>query len=523
VVGLGIVLATIDVVVLAIVLEIARRVSEGPLSGVFTGGITGALGGVPRVFPIGSGPVTFTPTSIALDDLTLGGAISLPTPPPALPNLYISDNLKNPSYEIQLAPQTEGTSRTFQVSVYNRSAQPHNITGITLVDDPNHAFTVGQGVPLPAAVQPGAFRIFPATFAPPSAGDYLPLLRMTTDDPSAPVLEADMLAHAVPLGPHGQLTVSPGTLPFGTVMVGSPKTLAPTLTNIGNQPADITNLRLWAQQPSPGFFFLPWSWPTPIPPGQSRSLYVTFDPSEVSGASALLDIDVQGAISYSQTLTVSLTGTAGAPRCSVDMSLVDFGSVLPGATATRTQTIRNVGDMPLEVQMIARSSGQPDFQPDPAVTFPFTLAPGDSQTIDITWTAGLTPGAGDVNDFTVISNDPITPGVPFRCRGATSGPRIRVSPDFVEFAAPAAVPATATVTIDNIGSMTLTVAAVRSPQAPFSLSGVPQTPFTVPPGGQVAVSVVFTPTSQSQFVDQLVIRSDDALQPAIGVSMHGAH
>src|SRR5207247_416488 len=121
-VGLGIVLATIDVVVLAIALEIARRVSEGPLSGVFTGGITGALGGVPRVFPIGSGPVTFTPTSIALDDLTLGGTISLPTPPSALPNLYISDNLKNPSYEIQLAPQTEGTSRTFQVPVDHRSA-----------------------------------------------------------------------------------------------------------------------------------------------------------------------------------------------------------------------------------------------------------------------------------------------------------------------------------------------------------------------------------------------------------------
>ena len=238
---------------------------------------------------------------------------------------------------------------------------------------------------------------------------------------------------------------------------------------------------------------------------------------------AVIEMDVRGATFYTQTVGVSLSGVGAAPRCAVDQALLDFGAVAAGGTATRTLTVRNVGDMPLEVQGLARTSGQPDFVPDPAVAFPFTVDLSDSKNVDITWTAGPTPGMVDVNDFDVITNDPITPRVPFRCRGATAGPRIKVTPDFIEFGGPPAIPATAAVTIQNVGSADLHVTSVHGPKPPFSLGGVPQIPFAVPASGQVAFSVVFNPTAAGQFPDQLTIVSDDALYPTIGVSMHGAH
>jgi hypothetical protein len=98
-----------------------------------------------------------------------------------------------------------------------------------------------------------------------------------------------------------------------------------------------------------------------------------------------------------------------------------------------------------------------------------------------------------------------------------------VSPDFIEFGGTPSIPATAGVTIQNVGSTDLHVTSVRAPKPPFSLSGGPQIPFAVPAGGQVAFSAVFSPTSQGQFADGLTITSDDALHPSIGLSMHGAH
>lgn len=207
----------------------------------------------------------------------------------------------------------------------------------------------------------------------------------------------------------------------------------------------------------------------------------------------------------------------------VEPTELDFGALAAGASTSRSFAIRNDGDLPLTVAGIARTLGGQHFEPDPAIAFPLTLAPGDSQVVDVTWTAGPTPGATDVNEFVVAGDDPLHPTVRLRCVGATAGPRLRVSPDFVEFGAQPVVPASRSLTIANDGSSPLTVSALRAPRPPFGLSGVPAVPFAVGATGQTTFTVTFAPSQPGEWTDRIDLASDDAQHPTIHIGMHGAH
>jgi hypothetical protein len=103
-----------------------------------------------------------------------------------------------------------------------------------------------------------------------------------------------------------------------------------------------------------------------------------------------------------------------APVINVSPLIVDFGSVGVGTTSAVEQiTVANTGDTDLEITSITK-----DFPDDPPQcdTFdvthpavPFTIAPGDSTIVDVTFT----PTSSQMFDcdLEIVSDDPVTSSV----------------------------------------------------------------------------------------------------------------
>ncbi|HEY3358550.1 MAG TPA: choice-of-anchor D domain-containing protein [Polyangia bacterium] len=102
----------------------------------------------------------------------------------------------------------------------------------------------------------------------------------------------------------------------------------------------------------------------------------------------------------------SVDAPLGPPQISVDPSELNFGSPLVGQEMTRSFTIGNVGEGPLEIRAINLVDNDPSRDDFTAVlgTIPDTLTAGSTHTVTVT----LRPSSGELDFATIIidSNDP---------------------------------------------------------------------------------------------------------------------
>ncbi|MFN8036326.1 MAG: choice-of-anchor D domain-containing protein [Acidimicrobiia bacterium] len=144
------------------------------------------------------------------------------------------------------------------------------------------------------------------------------------------------------VAPAPVLSVSPGSLAFGSVVVGSSKVLPVTIANTGNAPLTMGT----STGPSAPFSAtgLPANG-TVIAAGASLLVNVTFAPTATTSSSGSLSIASNGG-----NASVSLSGTGTAvptPVLSVSPGSLGFGSVVVGSSKVLPVTIANTGNAPL--------------------------------------------------------------------------------------------------------------------------------------------------------------------------------
>jgi len=165
------------------------------------------------------------------------------------------------------------------------------------------------GLTLPATLTAGQSVTFTATFAPTATGAVSGNLVILSDGTN-PTLNIALSGTG---GAPGQLSVSPGTLNFGNVVVNSSASLNGSLTATG---ASVTVTS--GSSNSSEFVLSGITFPKTIAAGQSTSFTVTFTPNASGAASASLTF-VSNA-SNSPTVE-SLTGNGQAPQPhSVDLT-----------------------------------------------------------------------------------------------------------------------------------------------------------------------------------------------------------
>jgi len=239
-------------------------------------------------------------------------------------NVTITSNGANPNLNIALtgtgvAPGTltaNPTSLSFgtvQVgSSANLSETLTNTGGTTVIVSQANVTGTGfsiTGLTLPATLTAGQSVTFTATFAPTATGAVSGNLVILSDGTN-PTLNIALSGTG---GAPGQLSVSPGTLNFGNVVVNSSASLNGSLTATG---ASVTVTS--GSSNSSEFVLSGITFPKTIAAGQSTSFTVTFTPNASGAASASLTF-VSNA-SNSPTVE-SLTGNGQAPQPhSVDLT-----------------------------------------------------------------------------------------------------------------------------------------------------------------------------------------------------------
>ena len=219
-------------------------------------------------------------------------------------------------------------------------------------------------------------------------------------------------------------TVSPTSISFGDIPVGSSKTVTLTITNTGAAAINIQNIYSSIPEVTVNADFS--KGPLSVAAGGSLVVAVTFKPTargNYSGELVIVSDDPS-----QPSVTVPFTGTSSyASGIDVSPTYINFGSVSVGQSATDYVRVANKGTSDLNVS-VSVTAGTP-FTVSPSS---FKLRPGEIQTLIVTFAPtekGSFSGA-----LTIISDDRNTPKVVVSLIGDT-GPEFPLyySPSILNF------------------------------------------------------------------------------------------
>lgn len=197
-------------------------------------------------------------------------------------------------------------------------------------------------------------------------------------------------------GSAGSLTISPGTVAFGSVTLGSPATNQVALTNSSTSAVVVSALTL-----SNSSFTVDGlgTLPATIAANSSAKLNVHFNPATAGSATGQLVIANNSLVSPSLTVQLTGTGNQGTATLTVNSSSVAFGNVPLGTPSTQSVTLQSTGTSAVTVSA-ANITGT-GFTVTGA-TFPLTLNPSQSATLSLQFEPTATGAA--TGNLTIKSN-----------------------------------------------------------------------------------------------------------------------
>ncbi|WP_337865327.1 choice-of-anchor D domain-containing protein [Ignavibacterium sp.] len=207
---------------------------------------------------------------------------------------------------------------------------------------------------------------------------------------TAPLTAARMFATYTNITPPGpQLTLSPPSLNFGPVAVGS-SSAAQTVTVSNTGTANLTISSISSDNAQ--FTFTSAALPIVLSAGGSTTVNVVFSPTSLGNQSGNI-IFTHDAPGSPTSLPVQGIGADAGPTFSVSPASVNFGNVSVGNTVTQNVTVSNNGlSNPLVISSAAASPGVFTVSPTSA-----TIPPLGSQV----FTVSFTPTAGGVANGTL--------------------------------------------------------------------------------------------------------------------------
>jgi hypothetical protein len=382
---------------------------------------------------------------------------------------------------------------------------------VTLTNSGTASITISQGsasgtgfsmtgLSVPATLAAGQTTTFAAKFSPTAAGSAIGSISVVSNAPGSPLTIA--LSGSGAAG-QPQLTISPASVSYGNVSVGSSAPQTITLTNAGN--ATLTVSQLTAS--GAGFSVSGATLPLNINASSSASFTATFAPTSAGAASGSVSI-VSNAPGSPASVALSGTGIQG--QLGATPSSVNFGSVNVGSSGSQTITLKNSGTASLTVSQ-ATASGT-GFSVS-GITTPMNLGAGQSTS----FTAKFAPSsAGSVSgSVSIVNNGPNSPiTVSLSGSGTATAPQLTISPASVSYGSVAVgSSAPQTITLTNSGNATLTVTQATVSGVGFSMSGATM-PMNIGAGSNASFTATFAPTSAGAASGSISVVSNAPGSPA---------
>jgi hypothetical protein len=310
-------------------------------------------------------------------------------------------------------------------------------------------------------------------------------------------------------GSTGSLSVSPSTLPFGSVALGSSATAQVTLTNSSSSSVTISNVALNSSTFTvDGMGTLPAT----IAANSSATLNVHFSPSAAGSASAQLVVTDNTLTTPSLTIQLQGTGAQSVPAlASVSCT---SSSINSGGTDSCTATLASAA--PYGGVIVDLSSNNAALKVPLAVIIPsnaasvgFTATAG---TVSSSQSATLTADASSVDQTFALTVNPA---------GSASGAVLSIGATSIAFGnVPLNIPATQSVTLKSTGTTTVTVSSAAASGTGFTVSGA-TFPLTLNPNQSATLSVQFDPTATGADTGKLTIVSNSSSNSNAVVSLSG--
>jgi len=392
-----------------------------------------------------------------------------------------------------------GQSMTKTVTLTNTGTEALSVSGISVAGT---GFTA-SGPRLPMSMAAGQSTSISAVFKPTGGAADTGTITITSNAAGSPSLVA--LSGTGTTGTTGTtaaaaLTVTPTTIAFGSVAVGSEQTQTVHVENTGNETATISKLTISGT----GVSVSGMTAPATLAAGQTANLTVTYKPVAAETLTASLAI-VSNATDPS--VVVGINATATSSTLAATPSSVSFGNVVVGSDTTQTIRLQNIGTSQVTISAIAPSVSSIAIS---GVTPPINLAPGTSATL----TAAYKPtAAGSVaGKITVTSNAVGSPTIiDLSATAAAAAAQLMPSASSLSFGS---------VTVGSSGTSQLTVKNTGNTDASISKVTVTGTGFVL---ASSAASVILDPSQTESYTVNFDPKAAGSLTGTLTITSNAAN
>jgi hypothetical protein len=303
-----------------------------------------------------------------------------------------------------------------------------------------------------------------------------------------------VLAYGAPL----TAAITAPAVVFGQVVVGTTATATVTMT--ANRSVTITALAVPAAPFAVGTLSQPL--PATLASGATLTFPVTFNPVAAKMYAASLAVSTSAGPA---AVSLAGVGQAAAPVLTISNSMLSFGGVPRGATATVNVLLTNAGSQSLSFTGFTAPASPFSVTGLPPVGS--ALAPGASLAV----TAVFSPTANGAYGDSFAATSTGGPVSLAMTGNAGDPPVMVVAPSTLTFLGPVGASQAQSFTVANTGGTPLTITKSKPPARGAFVAQSALDEGTVIPAGQSRTeTIAFTPTATGTFSDQWIITGNDS-------------
>ena len=219
------------------------------------------------------------------------------------------------------------------------------------------------------------------------------------------------------------------TLDFGTVEYEQANVRTVRVLNIGQASLSVSGLNLTTSTADLTITSAP-ALPFNLAPGASADVKLSLTSS--AGGAVTGQLDVLSNDPSHTDVPVPITAQEDPPCLQVTPAAINFGTITVGSSAMKSMSITNCGQSTYSISawtFAPTNAGSTVFSVTPGdpsgglPPIPFTFNPGDTHTLDLTYSPTVaTTGAGDTGQFTVSTSYGANKVVPVVAQAATPVP-----------------------------------------------------------------------------------------------------
>jgi hypothetical protein len=300
------------------------------------------------------------------------------------------------------------------------------------------------------------------------------LVSSATNSPTSVTLKGAGVRH--------QLSITPSSVSFGNVKVGTANVQAVTLTNSGTANLNISQ----GSVTGAGFAMSGLTFPFALAPGQSSTFNAEFAPAASGSASGSVSISSNA---HNSPTVASLAGSGMLAALSPNPSTFNFGNVMVGSSGTQTFTLSNSGTAGVTIS--AASASGTGFSIS-GLSIPLTLAAGQNTTFSALFAPSATGSAS--GSVSITSNAPGS-SLAIALSGTGVQPQLAATPSSASFGSVVTGTSNSqTIKLSNAGSASVTISQASVSGSGFTLTGI-TVPLTIAAGSSATFNVAFTPSA----------------------------